>query len=34
MPTRDLADMAQPGEPLFGIDGANQSVISSLAGFR
>ena len=27
MPTRDLAAMAQPGEPLFGIEGANQSLI-------
>jgi uncharacterized protein GlcG (DUF336 family) len=27
MPTRDLAKMAQPGEPLFGIEGSNQSVI-------
>ena len=32
MPTRDLADMAQPGEPLFGIDGANQSVIIFAGG--
>ena len=27
MPTRELAEMAQPGEPLFGIEGSNQSVI-------
>ncbi len=27
MPTRDLAEMAQPGQPLFGIEGSNQSVI-------
>ena len=27
MPTRDLAEMAEPGGPLFGIEGSNQSVI-------
>jgi uncharacterized protein GlcG (DUF336 family) len=27
MPTRDLAEMAQPGEPLFGIEGSNHGVI-------
>ncbi len=32
MPTRDLADMAQPGEPLFGIEGSNQSVIIFAGG--
>jgi uncharacterized protein GlcG (DUF336 family) len=32
MPTRDLAEMAQPGEPLFGIDGANQRVIIFAGG--
>jgi uncharacterized protein GlcG (DUF336 family) len=32
MPTRDLAEMAQPGEPLFGIEGSNQSVIIFAGG--
>jgi uncharacterized protein GlcG (DUF336 family) len=32
MPTRDLAAMAQPGEPLFGIEGSNQSVIIFAGG--
>jgi uncharacterized protein GlcG (DUF336 family) len=32
MPTRDLAKMAQPGEPLFGIEGSNQSVIIFAGG--
>ena len=32
MPTRDLAGMAQPGEPLFGIEGSNQSVIIFAGG--
>jgi uncharacterized protein GlcG (DUF336 family) len=32
MPTRDLADMAQPGQPLFGIDAANQRVIIFAGG--
>ena len=32
MATRDLAEMAQPGEPLFGIEGSNQSVIIFAGG--
>jgi len=32
MPTRDLAAMAQPGQPLFGIEGSNQSVIIFAGG--
>lgn len=32
MPTRNLAEMAQPGEPLFGIEGSNQSVIIFAGG--
>lgn len=32
MPTRDLAEMAQPGEPLFGIEGSNQGVIIFAGG--
>jgi uncharacterized protein GlcG (DUF336 family) len=32
MPTRDLAEMAQPGQPLFGIEGSNQSVIIFAGG--
>jgi uncharacterized protein GlcG (DUF336 family) len=32
MPTRDLAKMAQPGAPLFGIEGSNQSVIIFAGG--
>jgi uncharacterized protein GlcG (DUF336 family) len=32
MPTRDLAKMAQPGKPLFGIEGASQSVIIFAGG--
>jgi len=32
MPTRDLAEMAQPGQPLFGIEGSNQGVIIFAGG--
>lgn len=32
MPTRNLAEMAQPGEPLFGIEGSNQGVIIFAGG--
>jgi uncharacterized protein GlcG (DUF336 family) len=32
MPTRDLAEMAQPGKPLFGIEGSGQSVIIFAGG--
>jgi uncharacterized protein GlcG (DUF336 family) len=32
MPTRDLAEMAQPGEPLYGIEGANQNLIIFAGG--
>ena len=34
MPTRDLAGMAQPGQPLFGIEGSNQGVIIFAGGSR
>ena len=32
MPTKDLAPMAQPGEPLFGIEASNQGRLIIFAG--
>jgi uncharacterized protein GlcG (DUF336 family) len=32
MPTRDLTEMAQPGEPLFGIESSSQRVIIFAGG--